>query len=30
MEKTTPCTKFARVRTIMSEVALINQAGMTY
>ena len=25
-----PCKKFARVRTIMSEVALINQAGMTY
>jgi hypothetical protein len=25
-----PCHRFARVRTIMSEVALINQAGMTY
>jgi hypothetical protein len=25
-----PCTQFARVRTIMSEVALTNQAGMTY
>jgi hypothetical protein len=24
------CTKFARVRTIMSEVALPNQAGMSY
>jgi len=25
-----PCTTFSRVRTIMSEVALVNQAGMTY
>lgn len=25
-----PCAGYARVRTIMSEVALINQAGMTY
>ena len=25
-----PCKKFARARTIMSEVALTNQAGMTY
>jgi type II secretory pathway pseudopilin PulG len=25
-----PCTTYARVRTIMSEVALLNQAGMTY
>ena len=24
------CTRFARVRTIVSEVALINQAGMSY
>jgi hypothetical protein len=30
LESTTPCKKFARVRTIMSEAALINQAGMTY
>ncbi|MDB4939004.1 MAG: hypothetical protein JWP87_5976 [Labilithrix sp.] len=30
VENTSPCKKFARVRTIMSEVALINQAGMTY
>ncbi len=29
-EAATPCTKFARARTIMSEVQLINQAGMTY
>ena len=26
----TPCKQFARVRTIMSEVTLLNQAGMTY
>jgi type II secretory pathway pseudopilin PulG len=26
----TPCKRFSRVRTIMSEVALINQAGMSY
>lgn len=29
-EAVAPCHKFSRVRTIMSEVALINQAGMTY
>jgi Tfp pilus assembly protein PilE/mRNA-degrading endonuclease toxin of MazEF toxin-antitoxin module len=26
----TPCKQFARVRTIMSEATLMNQAGMTY
>jgi hypothetical protein len=29
-ESATPCKKLARARTIMSEVQLINQAGMTY
>lgn len=29
-ESATPCKRFARVRTIMSEVTLINQLGMTY
>lgn len=29
-ESAAPCKNFARVRTIMSEVALINQAGMSY
>ena len=29
-EAATPCKNFARARTIMSEVQLINQAGMTY
>jgi hypothetical protein len=29
-EAAAPCKKLARARTIMSEVQLINQAGMTY